>query len=362
MKDLDNEQQIKLQTITRKDVAQKAKVSVSVVSRVLNNSGYVKKEKRNRVLQVAKELNYVPHPVAMSLQQKRTRQILFYCKDLHNSYNVDMYYGMVGEARKHDYMALLNGNLEFDNIREAMVDGIILQNEFLAEKYVEVYGKNYFLPVVSASYGNISKLPKSIPVIEWDMSRSMESAIEYLRQRGHRRIAYAGPYSYENHNARIDSWKRQMRSVFGANLQKYYLDISDISNDTFRGDWKDIEIGASEEEKFNDKGRIAAELFLNSKPNVTAVICFNDEFAGGFMQLLKEHGVSVPDQLSILSFDGSYRRRECYPILTSVNPDPYDYGAKLVDLLLRNIEGQKIHYYAKQPIKISEGDSVKNIS
>jgi DNA-binding LacI/PurR family transcriptional regulator len=56
--------------VTRKDIANKVGVSVSVVSRALNNSGYVKQEKRKEILHIAEEMGYHPNPVAMSLQQK----------------------------------------------------------------------------------------------------------------------------------------------------------------------------------------------------------------------------------------------------------------------------------------------------
>ena len=66
--------------VTRRDIAQRADTSVSVVSRALNNSGYVAKEKKERILKIAEELNYIPNPVAASLQARRVRQILFYCE------------------------------------------------------------------------------------------------------------------------------------------------------------------------------------------------------------------------------------------------------------------------------------------
>lgn len=99
------------QTVTRKDVAQKAGVSVSVVSRALNNSGYVQADKKKRVIEIAEEMGYFPHPVAMSLQKRRTRQLLFFCKDLMNSYNIQMYQGMTRIARERGYMAVLKGKL-----------------------------------------------------------------------------------------------------------------------------------------------------------------------------------------------------------------------------------------------------------
>ena len=58
--------------ITRKDVAEKAGVSVSVVSRVLNNSGYVDKEKKKKIIKIAEQLGYIPNPIAMALQTRRT--------------------------------------------------------------------------------------------------------------------------------------------------------------------------------------------------------------------------------------------------------------------------------------------------
>lgn len=62
-----------MKNVTRKDIAEKLGVSVSVVSRVINNSGYVSKEKREKVLKAAKEMGYVQNPVAMALQQNKTK-------------------------------------------------------------------------------------------------------------------------------------------------------------------------------------------------------------------------------------------------------------------------------------------------
>jgi DNA-binding LacI/PurR family transcriptional regulator len=72
----------------RKDVALKANVSITVVSRVMSNMGYVSQEKREAVLRAAEELNYRPSPVARSLQNGQTRQILFYRGYISSAYYV----------------------------------------------------------------------------------------------------------------------------------------------------------------------------------------------------------------------------------------------------------------------------------
>ncbi|WP_026658753.1 LacI family DNA-binding transcriptional regulator [Butyrivibrio sp. AC2005] len=110
--------------ITRKDIARLSGTTVSVVSRALNNSGYVDVDKKKRILQIAEELGYTRNPVTMTLEQKRTKQILFFCKDLNNSFNIGLYYGMVNAAKQRGYMTLLNANLEFDNIKDALIEGI----------------------------------------------------------------------------------------------------------------------------------------------------------------------------------------------------------------------------------------------
>ena len=89
--------------ITRKDVAEKAGVSVSVVSRVLNNSGYVDKEKKKKIIKIAEQLGYIPNPIAMALQTRRTYQIIFFCNDLTGAYYNQMYHGMAKTAKERGW-------------------------------------------------------------------------------------------------------------------------------------------------------------------------------------------------------------------------------------------------------------------
>lgn len=355
-------QSMNTKNMTRKDIAEMAGVSVSVVSRALNNSGYVAAEKKAKILRLAEEHNYIPHPVAMSLQQLRTGQILYYCKDLHNTFNIDLYYGMVEAARKRGYMAMINANVTFDHIRGAMVDGILLQNEFFVRRYLETYGKNYFLPVVGASFGNLETLSQSVPIVEWDIEGSMELLIRYLRKRGHRRIAYAGPYGYQNPNCRTVVWKQLMEPLLGERLRDYYLDTSASDSEGIM--IADYDSGATEwlnEETYNNKAREAIRILLERGLEATAIVAFNDEFAVGLIQALEQNGKHVPDDISIVSFDGSYRSMTSVPRLVSVGPDFRLYGEKMVDTLVRRIEGQRLHYFSRVKGVIHEGDSVRRL-
>lgn len=352
--------------VTRKDIAELVGVSVSVVSRALNNSGYVKKEVKEQIFQVAEELHYIPNPVAMSLQKQRTRQILFYCKDLHNAFNIDLYNGMLREAKRRNYMVLLNGNLNFRKIKEAMIDGIILQNEYWAAEFDQICGKNYYLPAVLAGFGCQYRFERSIPIVEWDLYHGMIMAITYLRKKGHRRIAFATPYPFGSSDTRTVSWIQNMGTYDKAQVSEHYLG-TDFYSPLFEYKFSDFdpdeEVASMEfEDVFFQDGLIAAKQLLEKKLDVTAIICFNDELAYGMMQELQRNGYRIPEDYSLISFDGSYRRRYVYPELTCISNRPEYHGELLAKTLIDVIEGKNFHYVTRIPSVLLEGGTVLDLT
>lgn len=350
--------------ITRKDIAEKVGVSVSVVSRALNNSGYVKKEIKDQIIRIAEEFHYVPNPYAMSLQKNQVRQILFYCKDLHNAFNIDMYMGMMQEASQRGYMALLNGSFTFSQLRTAMIDGIILQNEDSAVVFDQNCGKNYYLPVVMAGFGKRLQTKRRIPIVEWDTYEGMRLAFDYLREHGHEKIIFAGPYAYDSDNSRIVAFRSIMNEYLGSAARDYYMGIchQEIQDNEklaeLLADYADTQF--QYEEEFFMKGLVTAELLADHKTDATAVICFNDELAFGLMQGLQRRQIRVPEDISIISFDGSYRRTYVYPELTCVTEEPKYHGQLLAKTLIDIIEGYKTHNVVRIPSRILEGGTVKN--
>ncbi len=347
--------------VTRKEVAEQAGVSVSVVSRALNNSGYVDKEKRQQILAIAEKLGYVPNPIAMSLQQNRTRQIIFYCKDLTNAFNMDMYFGMLETARNKDYVVLINGDMEFSNIKGMITDGIIFQNEYFAAEYVSLYGKNYFLPVVSASFGSAQRMSVTVPMVEWDLYEGMELALSYLREQGHKKIAYASPYPFNHCDGRTNAWKSEMESVLGDEMRKFFICGQEDKEQESLSDAERTIRRVIQNERFLEKGTEAGGDFLERNLDASAVICFNDEFAIGFASRLEAEGKRIPKDISILSFDGTVRRKTMTPEITSITPNAKDMGRNLANLLIDRIEGKKIRYCLKQNIQIAEGASVRPV-
>lgn len=353
--------------VTRKDIAELCGVSVSVVSRALNNSGYVEESKRRKIIETAEKLNYIPQPVAMSLQERRTKQLLYYCKDLSNEYYVDMYRGMCEAANERGYLVTISGMMEFDWIRDTMVDGIIMPNEDLTSYYMNAGGgKNYYLPVVSASYCNVVDLPKSVPLVEADMYRAMDLAFEYLNRMGHKVIAYGFPYDRNNYNSRFMAWKNYIKKITGnTGWEKYLLAMNqnEMKDDPrilkFSEDLPEQSIHT--EEDFFGKGKLASQIFLERKLDATAIICFNDEFAIGMIKGFQEMGVNVPEQISVMGIDGTETRKYLSPSLTTVNMFPRKQGRECANVLIDIIEKKNKRYIVHLKSKLQTGESVKDL-
>ena len=361
---------------TRLDIARRAGTSVSVVSRALNNSGYVAREKKERILKIAEELNYAPNPVAISLQKRRTKQLLFYCRNVDNAFNIQLYKGMLDAAAERGYMVLFNGKVAFEEIRNTLVDGIIMQDEGLAAYYLRNYGKNYHLPVVSAAYGGVirpGELPgkpgspagrAAVPIVEVDTYRVMEAALDFLEDCGHRRIAFGTPYAADGGNVRTAAFLSRMHERGAGNVRDSVLAVSRrdprLAEDSrllaFREEVAE-NLNVVNEDYFG-KGKLAARLFLERKMDATAVVGFNDEFSLGLIRGFQELGVRVPQEISVMGIDGIDARKYVFPLLTTVSLFPQEQGAMCAKVLLDLVEGRRVRQVTHTGFRLIRGESV----
>ena len=217
-----------MKNVTRKDIAEKLGVSVSVVSRVINNSGYVSKEKREKVLKAAKEMGYVQNPVALALQQNKTKQLLFFCEDLTSTYYNQMYHGMVRAAKERGYHVLrVMDEIDFEMVKETIRDGILFPNEMVAEAYAASVGRNYNLPAVTACFNPGMSFSKAMPAVTIDNEEVINKAIDYLIGLGHKKIGMTLPFSYGYVDLRFRYWEERMKQEIGIGYEKYIIDVQD---------------------------------------------------------------------------------------------------------------------------------------
>lgn len=159
-------------------------VSVTVVSRVINNKGYVSMEKRERVEKAIEELGYRPNLIAQSLKTNQTRQILFYAPELANPFYVEVYRGMEDYAEQHNYTIVVSRYFDDGMIQQRRFDGVIL-SDILPEQQDKFLKLG--VPVVVTNYTGVRL---RIPSVGIAMKEGACQAISYLWKCGHRRIGF----------------------------------------------------------------------------------------------------------------------------------------------------------------------------
>ena len=336
-----------MKNVTRKDIAEKLGVSVSVVSRVINNSGYVSKEKREKVLKAAKEMGYVQNPVAMALQQNKTKQLLFFCEDLTSTYYNQMYHGMVRAAKERGYhvLTVMDEN-DFEMVKETITDGILFPNEMVAEAYAASVGRNYNLPAVTACFNPGMSFSKAMPAVTIDNEEVINKAIDYLIGLGHKKIGMTLPFSYGYVDLRFRYWEERMKQEIGIGYEKYIIDVQDLIEQYAKENNTDDLFTANRDgmalfdggRKLDISGRHYFRLAIDGIPNISdklisringdevfvisVPLSYNGEIVGTIQKVITFEEMYKICSLSIFSSQGYMYviNREGYVILHSAHP------------------------------------------
>jgi LacI family transcriptional regulator len=316
---------VKKRRYTIKDVAKQAGVAVSTASLVLNNKGYVSEDLRKRVKQAVEKLGYVPNRSARSLINKATGNIGFIVSEEHFStaepFYTKVFLGTEFEARQHDYYILLTtvpNKFRSSHlprfILERNVDGVILAGK-ISESYATAV-VDEGLPAVVVDF----EFKKSrMPAVNVDNVRGIEIAMEHLYNLGHRHIAFVGgDITHPSISLRLK----------GYNTALLRYDLS--RNDNL--------ISVDEPNTGTTDGFRATMKLLSSGKMFTAIVACNDAVAIGAIRAVKESGLNVPDDVSIIGFDDVELCEHVDPKLTSIKVPKEELGAAAMRILTRFIK------------------------
>lgn len=328
-------------TVTIKDVASKAGVSLSTVSLVLNDKKNVREETRAKVMRAIEDLNYHPRRVARGLASKTTGNIGFILTDDHFSraepFYTKVFLGSEFEARKHHYYILLttvkNSFRRTQHIPrfllERNVDGIILAGTVPAS-LIEVVRETR-LPFVMADF-----LPKSGPysAVLIDNFDGAYKAVSHLIRKGHQRIAFVG--GDIEHPSLKERFEGYRQALLDAKISVFEdLIIRELPDTTF------------------EDGYEAMCRLLKKGVHFTALFAGNDAMAQGCLRCLREGGVTIPDDVAIVGFDDIESDLHVEPNLTSVSVDKEELGAVAVRRLVEMIEnGQFVQGKTLLPVEL----------
>ena len=337
------------------DISYIAKISgfsLSTVSRALCGDKTTKKDTAEKILKIAKDLNYVPDLIAKGLRQKRTRTIGVLLNDPNNPFHSEILKVIDEILTENNYSMIVsysNWNLDLENkniitLVSKRVDGIIISPIFEKDKNLNTLIDNQIEFVVIDC---LSKFPK-INNVYTDNLLAGEIATEHLIENGHKKImlfTFTKKYSQvkDFEQGYIQALKKHNINIINELIIDSPVNSIDSGHDTFlkafSGNIKEI------------------------NQNFTGIVTISDLLAVGIYEAANELGISIPGTLSIVGYDNIRFSKSLNPPLTTVHQPRRRIGLESAQILLNNINNEeKIIKNTKfTPYLIKRG-SVRNIN
>lgn len=315
-----------MEKIGIKEIAAEAGVSIATVSHAFRNPGRVSDETRKKVLDAAKKIGYTPNRLAASLRTSRSGNIVAIIPDVADSHNANIIRAIEKVAHSRGYSVLLGdtqGSEEREREFAAMTvskqaDGIILMSHRLPfETGKDKLTLGDLPPIVS---GCEFTGHDCIPTVAIDDVQAATDATRHLISYGHKDIAViTGDMDTTSSRDRLEGF----RGAMSQSKLKCNEDRIIFADYSMQG------------------GEVATRSLLLGKDRPTAIFCFSDEIALGCMYTLRQHGFSVPDDISVMGFDNIPVAKYFSPPLTTIAQPTEEIGAACATILLDLIDGKK---------------------
>lgn len=333
--------------VSIKDVAKRANVSISAVSKTLNGYADVSEATKRKVMQAAQELNYFPNMLAKNLKHKVTKTIALIISNFEQSNVKDgvlfqTIRGVYAAAQRYQYEVVIytrslseqQDKSYWQFCQENKIAGVVISGLRTTDPYFEEL-VNSELPCVVVDADIVG--PHAGSVIT-DNVGAARQAVEYLIGKGHREIGMVNGHSFA--------------AVSVHRLQGYReaLEANGLSFDPGRV----IEADFSEEVAYE-----AAEPYLLEHPELTAVFIASDLMAIGFMSRCRELNVRIPEDLSIMGFDDIVLSSYTTPKLSTVRQDFTKIGYTAFEQVVNMLEHRPGGYHKILPFEIVDRETVK---
>ncbi len=306
------------------DVARKAGVTVGTASKALNGRGALREETRERVRAAAREIDFRPNELMLSLQRGRTFTVGFVTEDPEERFTMPLLSGIesaLGEARVLVYFARLTGEPQqerqvIDALLSKRIEGLIYSRTRIdAGPPVDV--GSYPTPIVYVD--TLVTDPDALSVIP-DDAQGGALAARHLLDQGRTRIAHlTGPADWVSTQLRVEA-TRQVLHAAGLPFPDHR---------TVFGEWTEV------------FGYEAITTLLERDPAIDGLFAGNDRIARGAMERLVRLGVRVPEDIAVVGFDNlRLIVEQAHPPITSVDMNLAELGRTAVQHLLAMIAGE----------------------
>jgi len=317
------------------DVAKAAGVSKSTVSRVLNNEPSVKEATRKAVEKAIEELHYSPSYFAQGIRTRRTKTIALLVPEYTNYFYADMFRGAEDVALMNKYMVLVcstqrHSNAELEYIKELLhrnIDGIIYNTYNMSDPVVK-YLKSVSADVPIVMMNRVADEDNGFSHIYTDGHTATKKAVQYLYQRGRRKIGYV-------RNAKNISITDDRYNGYLAGMEACGLPVNPEfvyqAEETTGADSDYIQLGRKIGTKIADQ---------KNRPD--AILATIDMLAIGCVKEFICLGIKVPDEINVMGFDNVSMCEMIDPELTTIAQPTREMGQKAAEIVISKIRGEKV--------------------
>lgn len=313
---------MKFANVTIKDIARLLDISPSTVSRALKDHPDISKATIEKVKQVAKEMNYRPNPIALSLKSRESNVIGVVVPEIVHYFFSSVISGIENVAQEHGYSVMFSQSSEdfkkeaevCNTFRNSIIDGLLIS-----------------VSKTTNDYTHLQKLSdEGVPVVFFDrMIEGMDTdkvlindyegafqATQYLIVEGRRRILhFAGPQS----------------RLIGTNRLKGYIDAHKRNGVV-------IDESLIVQCDVFEKAITETQKILDSGLKFDAVFTVNDFTAAGVIKTLVRNNVRVPDDVSVIGFGNDYMSDMIQPTLTTISQPGFTMGERAMEMLISRIK------------------------
>lgn len=319
---------MKQKPTTLKDMAQLLNTSVATISRALKDKPDISAEMREKIKNLAKELNYQPNPIALNLKYHKSQSLgVVIPKVVHFMFST-MISGILEEAEKFGYNVLISeSNQRYDrevrivnDFMRGKVDGLIIcfSNQTRNFSHIEQV-LNAAIPLVMLDKSTDSVDADQVVVDDYE---GAFTAVEHLINQGYRKIAHI------NGNETLHHSQARMSGYLDA-LQKYQIPVDQSLI------FKAIDFSIEE-------GLLFGQKLTNHPGHPDAVFSISDEILIGVHQYLKRKQIQIPNQFGLVGFSDSVMASVLEPPLSSVAQPGYEMGRLAVSRLLELIRAEEL--------------------
>ncbi|MGB0202953.1 MAG: LacI family DNA-binding transcriptional regulator [Acholeplasmataceae bacterium] len=322
-----------------KDVALKAGVGIATVSRVINQSGYVKEATRIKIEKVIKELEFKPNEIARSMTQQKNRIAAFILPNTKHLFFGELLFEVESALYEKNYKLMVCNSSEqlekeliyIDMLKSNRVDSMILLTNNDIEEHLD---KKY--RIIS-----FDRIFEGIPCVASDNYTGGKLAAEHLIERGARKFMFIGDDQQGSHTI-VKTEVSKRRLAFKETLKKHgYTHLIEVEYPL--GNYIDIPDDVQEQ--------------VLKHHEVDGIFCISDTVAARVIKTIESSGKRVPEDVKVIGYDGGRSFLNLGKSITSIDQQPQLSAKAIVNIIDQYYNDHEIEPIIITPVKLIVGES-----